>query len=294
MKRSMTTPAMLHRSVTPSSSRAAAAGDWESCTENLSTKRLSSSRIEHLEEQFSRAKRLTRAATTLFEVRRTLDSTSPRRTGPNNLDINAEGPNGTPKTGAENLTFLLSPRRRCRTDVVQQLEEENVEVMSTTHLDELSMERDVEPTKPVQESSQTSLHMESASPCMKPTSLSVEPASLHMEPTSPCCYIDYYEMEVRTASPCTESATLPIKPTSPCTEPTCMSVESTSPCEATLRSQLQQAETATPKTGGLSALAILASPARVSRHCEERISLALLSLCGQAQLNSTPVLVPGK
>jgi len=55
----------------------------------------------------------------------------------------------------------------------------------------------------------------------------------------------------------------------------------------------QDGEVAAPKTGGLSALAVLASPARASRCCEERISLALLSLCCKTELNSMPVLVPG-
>jgi len=49
---------------------------------------------------------------------------------------------------------------------------------------------------------------------------------------------------------------------------------------------------ATPKFEGRRALDVLAAPALLSSCCEERISLALLSLCSQTALNSTPVSIP--
>eukprot|EP00746_Dinoflagellata_sp_MGD_P007246 gnl/MRDRNA2_/MRDRNA2_114306_c0_seq1.p1 gnl/MRDRNA2_/MRDRNA2_114306_c0~~gnl/MRDRNA2_/MRDRNA2_114306_c0_seq1.p1 ORF type:complete len:731 (+),score=134.74 gnl/MRDRNA2_/MRDRNA2_114306_c0_seq1:58-2250(+) len=58
--------------------------------------------------------------------------------------------------------------------------------------------------------------------------------------------------------------------------------------------QLHESSAVTPRAAGESALAILASPHHERRGCEERISLALLSLCRQpdrAELSSTPVFV---
>lgn len=290
MTRAMTTPDLFQRSATPSSSGTTAANENESSAENLS-----SPNIEHLEVQFARAKQLTRAATAVFEACR-----SPR--DDKSASNNQEMPNraeGTPSAGTnsvptaqdsvQSLTAQLADVER-KLRYAQESEREISELKET-------LEKNVAQRTPPREKLAGILQgLDEENMEIMPFSDAMA-AEEQIFPTEQDVAI-FGSQEVATLSgPSSESSELdsqehehePVK-----VQKIVIGDDLRRQSQDSMaQTDAQDGEVAARQTGGLSALAVLASPARASRCCEERISLALLSLCCKTELNSMPVLVPG-